>query len=206
VPPKTSISLPVQIEVNAARTPGPPVAGTGDQLEKHFVPPDNLLDMTRNFSSFVAFQMRSESTSADLRRSALLALFLMTCVLTPIHSFAAGVTIITHGYDGNVNGWVTGMANQMTNYGTFPGTNSTTYTITLTTDGSSIYYQWSRTGIVPTNTVSGEIIVKLDWSQMSGGTYLQCGGGGDLGPFADKQHFRFERPRFGRVSNSHDWP
>jgi hypothetical protein len=91
-------------------------------------------------------------------------------LLWPISSPGAGVTIITHGYGGNVDGWVTGMANQITNYPVFPGTNSTTYTLTLTTpDGANIYYQWSPVaGAMPTNTDSGEIIVKLDWSQLAG--------------------------------------
>lgn len=82
---------------------------------------------------------------------------------------AAGVTIITHGFGGSVTGWISGMASQITNYPGFPGINSTIYTITLTTDGTDIYYQWSRVaGGTPTNTDSGEIIVLLDWSQMAG--------------------------------------
>ena len=62
------------------------------------------------------------------------------------------------------------MADEITNYYRFPGTNFTIYKITLTTDGSNYYYQWLRAnGSPPSATDSGEIIVKLDWSQMAGG-------------------------------------
>ncbi len=103
--------------------------------------------------------------------SALCCAFVFLNTFLPHSAGAAGVTVITHGFNGDVDGWITGMADQMTNYPGFPGTNSTTYKVTLTTDGTSIYYQWSRlAGPPPTNTDSGEIIVKLDWSQMAGGT------------------------------------
>ena len=84
---------------------------------------------------------------------------------------AGGVTIITHGYNSDVSGWVTGMADQIANYSTFPGSNAKIYQVTLTTDGANYFYQWQRSsGGAPSNLDSGEIIVKLDWSQMAGGT------------------------------------
>ena len=63
------------------------------------------------------------------------------------------------------------MAGRIPLYSRFPGTNFTTYTITLTTDGNNNYfYQWHMTNSAPSATDSGEIIVKLDWSQMAGGS------------------------------------
>lgn len=96
-----------------------------------------------------------------------LATLLASCGL--LRAEGGGVTIITHGFNSNVSGWVTGMANEIPDYHLFPGTNFTTYTITLTTDGSgNYYYQWSRSNASPATADSGEIIVKLDWSQMAG--------------------------------------
>src|SRR5208282_6050932 len=83
--------------------------------------------------------------------------FLFLVVLTPCSANAAGVTIITHGFDGDVTGWITAMADEIPTYYSFPGTNFTVYTITLTTDGNgNYYYQWARTNSGPSATDSGE--------------------------------------------------
>lgn len=103
---------------------------------------------------------------------------LLLCLLSaliPYSTKGAGVTIITHGYNGDVNGWITGMADEIPAYfhSRHPGlsTNITIYTIILTTDGSNYYYQWERdTNSPPLTTDTGEIVVKLDWSQMAGGS------------------------------------
>ncbi len=94
-------------------------------------------------------------------------------LLLPFQCAAAGVTIITHGYESSSSypTWVTSMADQMPNYYRFPGTNFTTYKLTLTysNNTASYYFSSSRTnGAQPTITDSGEIIVELDWSQLSG--------------------------------------
>jgi hypothetical protein len=99
---------------------------------------------------------------------------LFLSVFIPHSTKAAGVTIITHGADGDVTGWVTEMANVIPTYYhnyRYPGlsTNFTVYTITLTTDGNGNYFYQctNNSGIIPSNTDTGEIIVRLDWSQMA---------------------------------------
>ena len=54
---------------------------------------------------------------------------------------ASGVTVITHGYSSSADDWVRAMADRIPTYYSFPGTNFTTYKVTLTTDGTYYYYE-----------------------------------------------------------------
>jgi hypothetical protein len=83
----------------------------------------------------------------------------------------AGVTVITHGLNGNVDGWITGMTDAIPGYNGFPGTHFTGYTISFVPDGSGGYLVAAeRTdGVQPAASTSGEIIVKLDWRQLADG-------------------------------------
>src|SRR4051812_2298331 len=103
-------------------------------------------------------------------------IFLMPVLLAVVLSssssiHAAGVTIITHGLMGNVDDWVISMANRITKYPIFPGTNSTCYELYFIPAGGGTYTMtWRRlSGVAPTTSESGEILIKLDWSQLSDG-------------------------------------
>ena len=105
-----------------------------------------------------------------LRQFSQCLLLMASLVVAPHRVDAAGVTIITHGYAGNVNGWVTGMADQIANYDAFPGTNFTTYKVEVTRSGGNYLFTTTRVGGgSPVVTDSGEIIIKLDWSTLAGG-------------------------------------
>ena len=83
----------------------------------------------------------------------------------------AGVTVITHGLNGNADGWVTGMASQIPNYPTFPGSSYSIYKVYYYYSGGSYIPTWVRLGgNQPNSTDSGEIIVAFDWSQLADGS------------------------------------
>jgi hypothetical protein len=104
-------------------------------------------------------------------KSGLLAVLFCLSTSIPHSANAAGVTVITHGLNGNADGWVTGMANAITHYYRFPGTTYTIYKLYFVPDGNGYDLTWSRlAGSPPANTDSGEILVAFDWSQLSDGT------------------------------------
>lgn len=85
-------------------------------------------------------------------------------------SARAGVTFITHGLNGNTDGWVTGMATRIATYPRFPGTNFSCYKVYFYQSAGEWYLTAMRVdGAAPQAADSGEIIVKFDWSQLADG-------------------------------------
>jgi hypothetical protein len=101
----------------------------------------------------------------------LIALTLALVLGQAIGARAAGVTIITHGLNGNVDGWVTGMATNIANYLNFPGTNFACYEMYFAPNGGGYLLTSARVnGSAPPDLDSGEIVVKLDWRQLADGS------------------------------------
>jgi len=85
---------------------------------------------------------------------------------------AAGVTIITHGLNGDIDGWVSSMTERLMNYRPFPGTNATRYELYFIPGGADYVLTWRRVaGGAPTTTDSGEIFIALDWRQLASNDY-----------------------------------
>lgn len=81
-----------------------------------------------------------------------------------------GVTVITHGFNSNVTDWCIPMAEKVGGYPGFPGTTYSRYQISITRNGAGQYVSTAtlKGGPAPFLTDSGEIVIKLDWSTLSG--------------------------------------
>jgi hypothetical protein len=119
--------------------------------------------------------MKMNRSTGFARMALWLALVLASlqfCLAPQCH--AGGVTLITHGYDSDVTGWITAMADEIPAYFYYQyggwSSNISIYTVTLISDGTTITNSCQPdSGSSPLETDTGEIIVKLDWSQMAGG-------------------------------------
>ncbi len=92
---------------------------------------------------------------------------------------SAGVTTVTHGLNSDTDDWVLAMTENMSRYADLPGTNATCYLIYFEIITNTAIPSWRRIGGPSAlATDSGEIFIKLDWRQLSGGNYSTA----DIGP------------------------
>jgi hypothetical protein len=111
-----------------------------------------------------------ERQARTLRSGASLFVWLTFEVLAGASARGGGVTLITHGFNSNVTDWIIPMAQKIPDYQGFPGTSFSCYEFYFAQSMPGMYAltQSLIGGVAPTNSDSGEIIVKLDWSQLSG--------------------------------------
>ena len=82
----------------------------------------------------------------------------------------AGVTIITHGLDGNIDAWITPMAKAIGSSGKLSGANFSRFAFYYEAIGNSYVLRSSLLGgVPPLASDSGESVVELDWSQLADG-------------------------------------
>jgi len=106
-------------------------------------------------------------------RLAFCALALFLTISYDSRCQGAGVTVVTHGLNSNVDSWVSAMTAAIPVNPSLPGTNYTTYNLSFVLDTNINAYipKWSRiAGAHPLTTDSGEILINLDWRQWAGGS------------------------------------
>src|SRR5688572_19979559 len=104
-------------------------------------------------------------------RSPRLSLALLVALLSlswVSRATGAGVTVITHGFNGNAQGWVLGMAGNIPGYYRFPGTNVICYEVVASFGSSFNVTSRKLAGGHPTNDFNAEIVIKLDWGDLAG--------------------------------------
>ena len=106
-----------------------------------------------------------------LRHAGLVAGLALAFAQFTASALGAGVTVITHGFNGNVTDWIIPMTERVSGHPSFRGTSVSCYQISITQNGSGQYLAAATFlgGLAPTLTDSGEILVKLDWSSLAGG-------------------------------------
>jgi hypothetical protein len=135
--------------------------------------------------------MNQLSHYASGKKLLLGAVLLLFSVANPQPAPAAGVTIITHGFelDTSYPTWVTAMADSIPGYlqARFPDMDNTCSTYKLTITAPNGDYEFSpptRTnGSPPSATASGEIIIELDWSAISGEVFDDYAGTSNVANF-----------------------
>lgn len=88
--------------------------------------------------------------------------------VSPSTAKAAGVTIITHGFGGNADGWVRGMAERIAGFPGFGGTNTIRYEATVSDSSGLRMTSRKLGGGNPLTDPTAEMVITLDWGALAG--------------------------------------
>lgn len=102
----------------------------------------------------------------------LLLLFMLLVITSTSPSRAAGVTLITHGFGGGVNDWISAMVKAMPEFTGLEATNFTVYEIYFPQDQGLAAAVKNVGGGNPLRNASAEIIVLLNWSNLAGSVWM----------------------------------
>ena len=99
--------------------------------------------------------------------------FVAACLLSFAASIGvsgAGVTVITHGFNSDIDDWVLAMAAAVTQYPQAANADAVCYEIYFEETSAGVFAPRQRklAGGNPLQSKSGEIIIKLNWSQLAG--------------------------------------
>src|SRR4051812_22378511 len=101
----------------------------------------------------------------------------------------AGVTILTHGYNGDITGWVATAANDIANRIGTADTSRYVMTVDRDAQGQLAVTSFTRDGGPGIeNSVNGEAIVRLDWSKVSNGDFSTVAGGNVVADYLMNAH------------------
>jgi len=92
---------------------------------------------------------------------------LLAALLSASLAHGGGVTLMTHGFNSDVEGWILPMADRFTDRDDFPGSELTCYIVDVAGTDGAYTTTVSRIGPEPDASDSGEILVKLDWGAIS---------------------------------------
>ncbi len=96
-----------------------------------------------------------------------IAAALLLAVFAHHRASAGGVTVITHGFNSDVESWIIPMAEKIPGHSGFPGIQSGRYRLKISSTASPAIAT-RLAGTPPTVSDSGEVLICLDWSAVDG--------------------------------------
>src|SRR5688572_237472 len=104
------------------------------------------------------------------RKSAIFLAIILVAEVSVCFRLRAGVTLITHGLNGNTSDWVEAMGQAISRHPRHLGTNSTLYVLTVADQSNGLTVAAEkRSGGNYVDDPSGELILLLDWSSLADG-------------------------------------